>query len=81
MSKKVLELEKEISTEKDTVAGKFNSLANVATTDVNDSAMEHDAILQKVTSLNNRMQCFPNQIKQIADEKYYAVATAPLAAF
>ena len=27
LSKKVLELEKEISTEKDTVAGKFNSLS------------------------------------------------------
>ena len=74
LSKKVLELEKEISTEKDIVAGKFNSLSNIATTDVNDSAAKHDAILQKVTSLNHRMQCFPSQIKQIADEKYYLAA-------
>ena len=74
LSKKVLELEKQISTEKDIVAGKFNSLSNEATTDVNDSAAKHDAILHKVTSLNNRMQCLPSQIKQIADEKYYLAA-------
>ena len=38
------------------------------------AAAIHDSILQKITSLNNRMQSFPSQIKQIADEKYYLAA-------
>ena len=70
---KVLELEKEISSDKDILTGEINSLSNIANTEETDAAI-HDSILQKVTSLNNRMQTFPSQIKQIADEKYYLAA-------